>query len=74
VTDPDPSGIARERLVHIDQMLAKIEREFAERDRQRQEIALAPRQVTAAVITVMATAATAAAGLLGAGIAIGKWL
>jgi hypothetical protein len=65
----------REQLVHIDQMLANIEREFAERDRRRQEIALAPKQVTAALITAMAAATTAAAGLLGVGIAIGKfWL
>ena len=32
----------REKIVHIDQMLADIDRTFADRDRKRQEIRYAP--------------------------------
>jgi hypothetical protein len=35
----------REKIIRIDQMLADIDRTFADRDRKRQEIRLAPWQL-----------------------------
>jgi hypothetical protein len=55
----------REKLVHIDQMLADIDRTFADRDRKRQEIQFAPWQV-------FATLLIAAAAFFTAGVAFTK--
>ena len=57
----------RQRLAHIDQMLADIERTFADRNRKRQEIRLAPWQVAF-------SAMTAGAALFAAGVAFAKLL
>lgn len=63
---PEIDGLnVRERLVHIDQMLADIDRTFADRDRKRQEIQYAPWQV-------FTTLLTAAAAFFAAGIAFAK--
>ncbi len=40
----------REKLAHIDQMLADIDRTFADRDRKRQEIRFAPWQIGATML------------------------
>ena len=59
VPPADPLDI-REKIAHIDQMLADIHRSFAQRDRLRQEIRFAP---WLAVMTGMgAGAALVAAG------------
>jgi hypothetical protein len=50
----------REKISHIDQMLADIDRTFADRDRKRQEIRYAPWQMAIGGMT--AGAAIFAAG------------
>jgi hypothetical protein len=50
----------REKITHIDQMLADIDRTFADRDRKRQEIRFAP--WLAALSGMTAGAALFAAG------------
>jgi hypothetical protein len=57
----------REKLVHIDQMLADVDRTFANRDRKQQEIRFAPWPL---VVTGMASGAA----LFAAGAAFFKLL
>jgi hypothetical protein len=57
----------REQIVRIDHMIVDMQRTMADRDRKRQEIALAPWQVFATLIG-------AAAAFFAAGIAFAKLL
>jgi len=65
--DTDNQLVSRERIAHIDQMLADIERTFAQRDRTKQEMRHAPWLVAFAGMT-------AGAALMGTGIAVGAGL
>jgi hypothetical protein len=57
----------REQIIRIDQMLADINRDFAERDRRRQEIRFAPWQLVLAGVTAATALMAAGAGLFAAG-------
>jgi len=67
MTDTSDELDLRSKITHIDQMLADIDRNFAERDRRRQEITYAP---WLAVISGL----TAGAALFAAGAAFMKLL
>ena len=69
--EPDNQLISRERLAHIDQMLADIDRALAQRDRTKQEIYYTPWQV---IGSLMIGGMTAGAALFAAGAAFIKIL
>jgi hypothetical protein len=64
MTDTDmPHFDVREKLIRIDQMIADIDQKYADRDRKRQEIKLAP-------WALVLTGLTTGAALMGAGAAL----
>jgi hypothetical protein len=64
-TTPEISPLdLREKLIRIDQMLADIDRTFADRDRKRQEIQFAPWVFILGGITTCAALLAAGAALM----------
>lgn len=72
--EPETSLDVREKIAHIDQMLADIDRTFADRDRKRQEIRFESWKMVVAIIAAVSTTLAAGAALFAAGVAFTKFI